>query len=256
MQKFAANLTMQFNEVPFMQRFKAAADAGFSAVEFLLPYDFPAQEIAVALAENNLKNVLFNMAAGDWNAGERGLAALPGREAEFTAAVAKGIEYAQILGTPNLHVMAGLVPEGADRAAHRATYVRNLQYAAAETAKHGITLLIEPINTRDIPRYFLNTQADAHAIREEVGASNLKVQMDFYHVQIVEGDIAMKLRHYLPHVGHIQIAGVPERHEPDSGEVNYPYLFALLDELDYTGYIGCEYRPRNGTVAGLGWMPK
>ena len=256
MQKFAANLTMQFNEVPFMQRFKAAADAGFKAVEFLLPYDFPAQDIATALTENQLKNVLFNMAAGDWNAGERGLAALPGREIEFDTAVAKGIEYAQILGTPNLHVMAGLVAEGADRAAYRATYVRNLRRAAAETAKHGITLLIEPINTRDIPRYFLNTQAEAHAIREEVGAPNLKVQMDFYHVQIVEGDIAMKLRKYLPHVGHIQIAGVPERHEPDTGEVNYPYLFALLDELGYGGYIGCEYRPRNGTVAGLGWMPK
>ena len=146
MQKFAANLTMQFNEVPFMQRFKAAADAGFTAVEFLLPYDFPAQDIAAALAENKLKNVLFNIAAGDWNAGERGLAALPGREVDYAAAVAKGIEYAQILGTPNLHVMAGLVPDGADRAAHRATYVSNLRHAAAETAKHGITLLIEPIN--------------------------------------------------------------------------------------------------------------
>ena len=254
MQKFAANLTMQFNEVPFMQRFKAAADAGFTAVEFLLPYDFPAADIATALKENKLTNVLFNMAAGDWNAGERGLAALPGREAECRAAVAQGIEYAQILGTPNLHMMAGLVPQGGDLAAHRSTYIDNLRHAAAETARHGITLLIEPINSRDIPRYFLNTQADAHAIREEVGAANLKVQMDFYHVQIVEGDIAMKLRQYLPHVGHIQIAGVPERHEPDSGEVNYPYLFALLDELGYTGHIGCEYRPRNGTVAGLGWM--
>ena len=256
MQKFAANLTMQFNEVPFMQRFRAAAEAGFTAVEFLLPYDFPAADIAAALKENKLNNVLFNMAAGDWAAGERGLAALPGREAECRAAVAKGIEYAQILSTPNLHMMAGLIPEGSDRAAHRATYLDNLRYAAAETAKQGITLLIEPINTRDIPRYFLNTQAEAHAIREEVGAANLKVQMDFYHVQIVEGDIAMKLRHYLPHVGHIQIAGVPERHEPDIGEVNFPYLFALLDELGYSGYIGCEYRPRSGTVAGLGWLRK
>jgi hydroxypyruvate isomerase len=256
MQKFAANLTMQFNEVPFMQRFKAAADAGFSAVEFLLPYDFPAADIAAELKENKLNNVLFNMAAGNWNAGERGLAALPGREAECRAAVANGIEYAQILGTPNLHMMAGLIPEGSERAAHRATYVDNLRHAAAECAKHDITLLIEPINTRDIPRYFLNTQAEAHAIREEVDAPNLKVQMDFYHVQIVEGDIAMKLRHYLPHVGHIQIAGVPERHEPDTGEVNYPYLFALLDELGYSGHIGCEYRPRNGTVAGLGWLHK
>jgi hydroxypyruvate isomerase len=254
MPRFAANLTMQFNEVPFMERFDAAAAAGFKAVEFLLPYDFPADAIAAALKTSGLQNILFNIAAGDWPAGERGLAALPGREADFRAGVAKGIAYALVLGTPNLHVMAGLAPQGSDRAVLRATYIENLKYAAAETARHGITLLIEPINTRDIPGYFLNTQADAHAIREAVGAANLKVQMDFYHVQIVEGDIAMTLRRTLPHVGHIQIAGVPERHEPDTGEVNYPYLFDLLDSLGYDGWVGCEYRPRNGTVAGLGWL--
>jgi hydroxypyruvate isomerase len=255
MPKFAANLTMMFNEVPFLARFDAAAQAGFKAVEFLFPYEHSAEKIAAQLTAHRLQNVLFNLPPGDWAAGERGLACLPGREAEFRAGVATAIAYAKTLGTPRLHAMAGLLPDGADRMIHRATYIDNLKYAAAETARHGIMLLIEPINPRDIPRYFLNTQADAHAIREQVGAENLKVQMDCYHVQIVEGDIAMKLRQYLPHIGHIQIAGVPERNEPDTGEVNYPYLFGLLDELGYDGWLGCEYRPRNGTVDGLRWMP-
>lgn len=254
MPKFAANLTMMFNEEPFLQRFGAAAKAGFKAVEFLFPYDFAAEEIAVQLQAHQLENVLFNMPPGDFAAGERGIASLPGREAEFRAGVAKAIAYAKVLGTPRLHVMAGLLPQGADAARHRATYIENLRYACAETEPHGIAVLIEPINTRDIPGYFLNTQADAHAIREEIGAANLKVQMDFYHVQIVEGDIAMKVRRYLPHIGHIQVAGVPERNEPDTGEINYPYLFKLLDELGYDGWLGCEYRPKNGTVEGLGWF--
>ncbi len=254
MPKFAANLTMMFNEVPFLQRFAAAAQAGFRAVEFLFPYDHAPGEIAAQLQANRLQNVLFNMPPGDWAAGERGLAALPGREQEFRAGVAQALAYAQALGTPRLHAMAGLLPAGADPARHRATFIDNLRYACAEAAQHGITVLIEPINTRDMPGYFLNTQADAHAIREEVGAANLKVQMDLYHVQIVEGDIAMKIRRYLPHVGHIQIAGVPERHEPDTGEVNYGYLFRLLDELGYAGWLGCEYRPARGTAQGLGWM--
>jgi hydroxypyruvate isomerase len=253
--RFAANLTMMFNEVPFLERFSAAAQAGFEAVEFLFPYDYPAAEIAHQLNANRLRNVLFNMPPGDFAAGERGIASLPGREEEFRAGVAQAIAYATEFGTPHLHVMAGLLPEGADPALHRSTYIDSLRYAAAETGKHGITLLIEPINTRDIPRYLLNTQADAHAIREQVGASNLKVQMDFYHVQIMEGDIAMKVRRYLPHIGHIQIAGVPERNEPDTGEVNYDYLFRLLDELGYDGWLGCEYRPAKGTREGLGWMP-
>jgi hydroxypyruvate isomerase len=254
--KFAANLTMMFNEVPFLQRFQAAAQAGFSAVEFLFPYDHSPEEVAEQLRVNKLQNVLFNMPPGNWAAGERGVASLPGREAEFRTGVAKAIEYAKALGTPRLHAMAGLLPQGADKSLHRKTYIENLRYAAAETAKHGIMLLIEPINTRDIPGYFMNTQADAHAIREEVGAGNLKVQMDFYHVQIVEGDIAMKLRRYLPHVGHIQIAGVPERNEPDTGEINYAYLFRLVDEIGYDGWLGCEYRPAKGTMEGLGWMKK
>ena len=244
-----------FNEVPFIARFEAAAKAGFKAVEFLFPYEHAAEEIAAALKANDLQNVLFNLPPGDWAAGERGLAALPGREAEFRAGVAKALSYAKALGTPCLHAMAGVLAVGAARAAaHRATYAENLRYAANELTAHDITLLIEPINTRDMPGYYLNTQADAHAIRQETGAANLKVQMDLYHVQIVEGDIATRLRQYLPHIGHVQIAGVPDRHEPDSGEVNYTYLLRLLDELGYTGWVGCEYRPLNGTLAGLRWM--
>jgi 2-dehydrotetronate isomerase len=252
--KFAANLTMMFNEVPFMERFAAAAQAGFKAVEFLFPYDFPADDIAQQLKANRLENVLFNMPPGDWNAGERGIASLPDRQTEFREGVTKAISYAKVLGTPRLHMMAGLVPRDADRAGRRKTYVENLRFACAEAAKAGISVLIEPINTRDIPGYFLNTQADAHAIREEIGAQNLKVQMDFYHVQIVEGDIEMKVRRYLPYIGHIQIAGVPKRNEPDTGEVNYAYLFSMLDEVGYDGWLGCEYRPAKGTVEGLGWM--
>ncbi len=254
MPKFAANLTMMFNEVPFPQRFAAAARAGFKAVEFLFPYDHAPEDVARWLKENGLENVLFNLPPGDWAAGERGIAALPGREEEFRASVATALEYAHALGTPRLHAMAGLLPAGADRARHRDVFVQNLRHAARELARHGRTLLMEPINTRDIPGYFLNTQVEAHAIREEVGEDNVKVQMDFYHVQIVEGDIAMKLRHYVDHVGHIQIASVPERNEPDDGEVNYRYLFRQLDALGYGGWVGCEYRPRARTEDGLSWL--
>lgn len=254
MPKFAANLTMQFNEVPFMQRFRAAAEAGFQAVEFLFPYEFAAQEIAGQLRQYNLQNVLFNLSAGNWAAGERGMACLPERQQDFRASVQQALDYARVLGTPRLHVMAGLVPAAAELQQCQAVYLDNLRYACGEAAKAGIQCLIEPINTRDMPGYFLTTQAQAHALREQVGAANLQVQMDFYHVQIMEGDIAMKLRQYLPHIGHIQIAGVPDRHEPDSGELNYPYLFKLLDQLGYRGWVGCEYRPAKGTVEGLGWL--
>ena len=254
MPRFAANLSMMFTEVPFLERFGAAAQAGFAAVEFLFPYEHAAEDIAAQLRAHRLANVLFNLPPGDWAAGERGMASIPGRETEFRRGVGDALGYARSLGTPRVHAMAGLLPAGADRATHRAAYVANLRFAADAAARDGLEVLIEPINTRDIPGYFLNTQAEAHAIREEVGAANLKVQMDLYHAQIVEGDIATKLRRYLPHVGHIQIAGVPERHEPDTGELNYPYLFRLLDELGYAGWVGCEYRPAAGTVAGLGWM--
>ncbi|WP_394779596.1 2-oxo-tetronate isomerase [Undibacterium sp.] len=254
MPQFAANLTMQFNEVPFMQRFGAAADAGFTAVEFLFPYEFAALDIAAQLRQHGLQNVLFNLAPGNWAGGERGIACLPGRQQEFRDSVQQALEYARVLGTPRLHIMAGIVPAGADLQQCQQVYVENLRYACSEAAVHGIGCVIEPINTRDMPGYFLSLQAQAHALREQIGAANLQVQMDFYHVQIMEGDIAVKLRRYLPHIGHVQIAGVPDRHEPDTGEVNYPYLFRLLDELGYKGWVGCEYRPANGTVEGLGWM--
>jgi hydroxypyruvate isomerase len=254
MPRFAANLTMMFNEVPFPGRFAAAARAGFTAVEFLFPYDYPPGEVAGWLREHELENVLFNLPPGDWAAGERGLAAVPGREDEFRDGVRRALEYAAQLGTPRLHAMAGLVPPGAERSACREVYVRNLRHAAEALASRGLTLLIEPINTRDFPGFFLNTQAEAHAIREEVGASNVKVQMDLYHAQIVEGDLTTKIRRDAEHIGHVQAASVPDRHEPDEGEVDYGHLFRLLDEVGYTGWVGCEYRPRGRTEDGLGWL--
>ena len=256
MPRLAANLSMMFNEVPFLERFGEAARAGFRAVEFVSPYDFAEADVAARVREHDLEVVLFNAALGNFAGGERGLASLPGRENDFAEGMAQAFRYAKALRCPRLHVMAGLLPEnaGADERAHRIrTYVRNLSIAAEQARSHGVSVLIEPINTRDIPRYLLNTQAEAHAIREEIGAPNLLVQMDFYHCQIVEGDLAEKFRRFQAHVGHVQIAGVPGRHEPDIGEINYPYLLSLLDELGYDGWVGCEYRPKGGTRAGLGW---
>ncbi|MGE0801083.1 MAG: 2-oxo-tetronate isomerase [Lautropia sp.] len=254
MPRFAANLSMMYTEVPFLERFAAAAADGFEAVEFLFPYEHSPQQLRERLDASGLQQVLFNTVPGDFAGGERGLACLPGRETEFLAGVDRAIEYAQVLGCPRLHAMAGLAPAGAERAALGATYRSNLRAAAQRCADAGLELLIEPINPRDIPGYFLNTQADAHRLVAEIGAPNLKVQMDLYHCQIVEGDLAMRIRQYLAGVGHIQIAGVPQRHEPDVGEINYPYLFDLLDELGYPGWIGCEYRPKGVTSAGLGWV--
>jgi hydroxypyruvate isomerase len=256
MPKFAANLTMMFNEVPFLQRFAAAAKAGFTAVEFLFPYECEVQQLARCLTENHLQNVLFNLPPGDWLTGERGLAALPGREEEFKASVALALEYARALGTPRLHVMAGIVPEGVSRQQCLETYCKNIDYAARELSQYGIDLMIEPINPRDMPGYLLNSQAEAHAIRKMLGRDNLKVQMDFYHAQIVEGDLSTTLTNNFDGIGHIQIASVPARNEPDDGEINYPYLFALLDKLGYRGWVGCEYRPRGKTEDGLAWLPK
>jgi hydroxypyruvate isomerase len=270
MPQFAANLSMMYAELPFLDRFAAAAKDGFKAVEFLFPYAWPAAEIAARLEANGLALALFNMPPGGtdadsiakaWDAGVRGTASLPGMESEFRRGVGLALDYQKLLPSPRIHLMAGLIPAGGDTAAMRATYVANLRWAAAAAAQQGVDILIEPINTRDIPGFFLNRQDQAHAVVQEVGAPNLKVQMDLYHCQIVEGDVATKIRQYVPtgRVGHIQIAGVPERHEPDTGEVNYPYLFDVLDEVGYTGWIGCEYRPRRGgepggTSAGLGWL--
>jgi len=254
MPRFAANLSMLFTELPFAQRFAAAAAAGFEGVEFLFPYEHAPHDVAGWLRESKLVNVLFNLPPGNWAGGERGMAALPGREAEFREGVARAIEYALALGTPRLHMMAGLLPAGADPALHRTTYLANLRHAAQALGRHGIELMIEPINARDMPGYFLMTQQQAHALRIECGEPNVKVQMDFYHAQIVEGDLASTFKQYLAGIGHVQIAGVPGRHEPDVGEINYPYLFGLLDELGYDGWVGCEYRPRGATLEGLGWF--
>jgi hydroxypyruvate isomerase len=258
MPRFAANLSMMYTEHAFLDRFEAAARDGFKAVEYLFPYEFPAAELAAQLRVHDLRQVLFNAPPGDWKAGERGLACLPGREEEFRTGVLQSLKYAEALRCPRIHLMAGLAPAGVERADLRKTYVANLDWAARQAALHDVEVLIEPINPRDIPGFFLNRQDDAHAVLAEVGAKNLKVQMDLYHCQIVEGDLGMKLRQYLPtgRVGHIQIAGVPQRHEPDVGEVNFPYLFEVIDELGFDGWIGCEYRPRAGTSAGLGWLKR
>ena len=268
MPRFAANISMMFNEVPFMERFARAAANGFTGVEFLFPYDFEPEAIAAELKRHGLEQVLFNLPPGDWAAGERGLAALPGREAEFRDSVDTAIRYAKALNCPRLHAMAGLiqepVPESAQQSApgnvSRETfssnyqiYLENLRFAARKLAEHDLTLLIEPINTRDMPGYFLNHQAEGHAILAELNEPNVKVQMDFYHTQIMDGDIWKTYERYRDGVGHIQIAGVPERHEPDAGEVNYPWLFAQLDQAGYDGWLGCEYKPRGETEAGLGW---
>ena len=260
MPKFAANLSFLYNELPFLDRFEAAAKDGFKAVEYLFPYEWPEAELAARLRDNGLQQVLFNAPPGDWDGGERGIACLPGREADFRAGIQKALSYAKALSCPRVHVMAGLVPEGIERDTLQPTYIANLNWAAVEAAKQGVGLLIEPINTRDIPRFFLNRQDQAHEIIDAVGALNLQVQMDLYHCQIVEGDVAMKLRKYLPtgRVGHLQIASVPERNEPDRGELNYAYLFALIDALSadcgWDGWLGCEYRPRTTAHEGLGWM--
>jgi 2-dehydrotetronate isomerase len=263
--KFAANLSMMYQEVPFMERFSAAAKDGFKAVEFLFPYAFDAHAIRAQLDANGLQQVLFNAPPGNWDGSDRGLASLPEREDEFKQGIATAISYAKILNCPRVHVMAGLISKEASNdisllRAQWAQYKKSLVYAATQFANAGVMGLIEPINTRDVPGYLINRQADAHRIVDEVLAEakvdsrHLRVQMDLYHVQIVEGDVAMKIRQFIDGVGHIQIAGVPERHEPNIGEVNYPYLFALLDELGYNGWIGCEYRPKGNTSDGLGWF--
>ncbi len=252
MPRFAANLSMLYNDVDFLDRFAAAARDGFHAVEYLFPYDFAAEQLAARLRDNGLRQVLFNAPPGDWNAGERGLACIPGREAEFREGMERAIAYARALDCPRIHVMAGLRPALAGEDALRSTYVANVRHAARLAAPHGISVLLEPINGRDMPGFFLSRQDQAHALVDEIAEPNVQVQMDLYHCQIVEGDLAMKIRQYLPtgRVGHIQIAGVPERHEPDVGEVSYGYLFKLLDELGYDGWVGCEYRPARGTAAG------
>lgn len=261
MLRFAANLSMMYPEYPFLERFAAAPRDGFTAVEYLFPYDYSASYLASLLKDHSLQQVLFNAPPGQWDAGERGLACVPKRGPEFRSGVYRALEYAQVLKCPRVHVMAGVVPQHVERSPLRAEYVANLAWAAALASTVGKDILIEPINPRDMPGYFLNRQDEAHTIVTEIGMPNLKVQMDLYHCQMVEGDVAMELRKYLGSlqrtaIGHIQIAGVPGRHEPDSGELNYNPLFDLIEQLGFNGWIGCEYRPEAGTSEGLQWLRK
>jgi 2-dehydrotetronate isomerase len=254
MPRFAANVSMMFTEEPFLERFAAASDAGFAAVEFLFPYEHSPQAIESNAKAAGVEIVLFNMPCGDWSAGERGIACIPGRQNEFRDGIDQALTYALRLGTRRLHAMAGIVPQEADPAVCRTTLVENLKYAAERLAPHGITLLLEAINTRDMPGFIVSTQLDSYRICEAVNAPNLKMQMDLYHMQIMEGDLSTKLKRYAPVCGHIQVAGCPERNEPDTGEVRSEYIFRLLDELGYQGWIGCEYRPAGRTVDGLAWI--
>ncbi|MGI9409890.1 MAG: 2-oxo-tetronate isomerase [Hyphomicrobiaceae bacterium] len=252
MLKFAANLSFMFNEVPFLDRFAAAAEAGFKGVEYLFPYEYEPGELASCLADNGLTQALFNLPPGDWEKGERGLAALPGREAEFEGAVKKALGYADATGCKLLHVMPGLRHHGAEWA----TYIANLRKAARLAADHGVAILIEPINERDIPGFFLNTTAIARAAIHEVGEPNIGLQFDLYHRQIQEGDVARSIAEFGSLARHYQIASPPDRGEPDDGEMNYRYLFQQIAATGFTGWIGCEYKPRRATRDGLDWPEK
>jgi len=267
MPRFAANLSLMYTELPFLERFAAAARDGFQAVEYLFPYAHAPEVLARALQGHGLQQVLFNAPPGGatradmataWEGGARGTLCLADQEAAFRAGVHEALHYAAALHCPRVHVMGGLLPAGATRQALQPLVLQRLHWAAQRAAAAGVTLLIEPINERDMPGYYLQHQDAAHALVQAVDSPHLQVQMDLYHCQIMEGDVARKLRQYLPtgRVGHLQIAGVPERQEPDTGELHYPYLFEVIDALGWQGWIGCEYRPRAGTSAGLGWWQK
>ena len=254
MPRFAANLTMMFNEVDFLDRFEAAAKAGFKGVEYLFPYDYDKDQVAEKLDRAGLTQVLHNLPAGDWNAGERGIACHPDRVGEFQDGVGLAIEYATALGCKRLNSLAGTVPEAAEPDKMRETFVSNLRFAAAKLEEAGIALVTEPINTRDIPGFYLCRTSQARSIIEEVGSENMGLQHAIYHMQIMEGDLARTIEASLDIIRHVQIADNPGRNEPGTGEINYPFLFSLLDDLGYEGWIGCEYRPRAATESGLGWI--
>jgi hydroxypyruvate isomerase len=254
MPKFAANLSLLFNELPFLDRFEAAAAAGFEAVEFMFPYEFGAEDIRARLKTAGLHLALFNLPPGNWAAGERGLAIDPNRVEDFRESVAQAAKYATVLGCKYLHCLAGTAPVDGDVRAMRKTYVENLRYAANILGAEGITLLIEAINTRDVPGYFLDTTAKAADIIESAEVENLRLQYDVYHMQIMEGDLAPTIDKYLKMIGHVQIADTPGRHEPGTGEINYPFIFDHLDRVGYDGWVGCEYRPRTSTDDSLAWF--
>ncbi len=253
MPKFAANLTMLFNEVPFLDRFDKAAQNGFTAVEFLFPYGFAAADIKERLARNNLTLVLHNLPAGDWDAGERGIACHPDRVDEFRQGVARAVEYAKALGVGQLNCLAGKTPAGVAADVVRKTFVENLRFAAGELKKAGLKLLIEPINTFDIPGFYLCGTQQALAIMDDVGADNLFLQYDIYHMQRMEGELSASMQRHLARIAHLQLADNPGRNEPGTGEINYAFLFSFIDKIGYTGWIGCEYKPATTTEAGLGW---
>ncbi|MEO3428997.1 2-oxo-tetronate isomerase [Pelagibius sp. CAU 1746] len=254
MPKFAANLSMLYNEHDFLDRFAAAAKDGFQGVEYLFPYAFGKDALAEALKANNLTQVLHNMPAGDWDAGERGLACLPDRVGEFQDGVGTAIDYAKALGCTQLHAMAGLRPEGADPDEIDRTYIDNLRFAAEKTKEAGIKLLIEAINTIDIPGFYLSTSAQALSVIDTVGSDNLYFQYDIYHMQVMEGDLTRTIEKNLAKIPHMQLADNPGRHEPGTGEINYGFLFDAIDKMGYKGWIGCEYKPKAGTSEGLGWL--
>jgi hydroxypyruvate isomerase len=254
MPRFAANLTMLFNELPFLERFEAAAKAGFTGVEYLFPYGFAVDDLAVKLRDNNLVQVLHNLPAGDWAKGERGIAILPDRVEEFRAGIDKAIAYASALGCKQVNCLAGIAPRGIDRSILELTLVANLGYAAARLKTAGIKLLIEPINTIDIPGFFLTNTNQALELIEKTASDNLFVQYDIYHMQIMEGDLARTMAANLAMIPHVQLADNPGRNEPGTGEINYPFLFAHLDRIGYSGWIGCEYKPKTTTNEGLGWF--
>jgi len=254
MPKFAANLSMLYGEHDFLDRFAAAAKDGFQGVEYLFPYAFEKEVLAEALKVNGLTQALHNMPPGDWDAGERGVACLPDRVGEFQDGVGKAIDYAKALNCSQLHAMAGLRPEGADPDQLDKTYIENLRFAAAKTKEAGIKLLIEAINTIDMPGFYLSTSAQALDVIEKVGSDNLFFQYDIYHMQIMEGDLVRTMEANLPKIAHMQLADNPGRNEPGTGEINYPFVFEAVDRMGYKGWIGCEYKPKAGTTEGLGWL--
>ncbi|MDE2197407.1 MAG: hydroxypyruvate isomerase family protein [Rhodospirillales bacterium] len=256
MPRLAANLSMMFNEVPFLDRFDAAARAGFTAVEFLFPYEYPAAELKKRLAANGLAQVLFNMPPGDWAGGERGTASLPGREREFREGVARALDYAAALECKLVHVMAGIPPAGTPHATAAACYAANLAWAAERAHPAGIRLAIEPINHRDMPGFHLNTMAQGAAVIAALGAERVGLQFDIYHCQVTEGDITKRMEAHMPIIAHMQLADVPARNEPGTGEIAWDYVLRRIDELGYKGWIGCEYRPAGDTVAGLAWRTR
>jgi hydroxypyruvate isomerase len=247
---------MLFGEIPFLERFEAAARAGFRGVEYAFPYAYPLDALAEPLARHGLEQVLFNLPPGDWERGDRGIACDPSRVGEFQDGVGRALEYARALRCPRVNCLAGLAPPGVPPERVRATLVSNLRFAAERLAGAGIELLTEPINTRDMPGFYLCRSAQAFSIVEEVGAPNLRVEYDVYHMQVMEGDLATTLERNLSRIGHVQIADNPGRHEPGTGEINFEFLLAHLDRVGYRGWVGCEYRPAAGTAAGLGWLAR